>query len=85
MGNGDYKFNFTDTERRTALEYAKTLDAQTETVFTDGQGTWYGARLDNHPTTGAFEVCPVCLQVNTHEDECGEGYQPLATSAAAQE
>lgn len=67
----------TGEQIRVALAHAKTLNAETETVFTDNQGTWYGARLDNHPTTPSFDVCQTCLQVDTHEDECPEGYHPL--------
>lgn len=62
-----------------ALSHAKKLNAETETVFTDSQGTWFGARFDNHPTTAAFELCATCLQADAHEDECPEGYHPLAT------
>ena len=61
-----------------ALRHAVSLNAETETVFTDGQGTWFGARLDNHPTTAAFEVCRVCEQIDAHEEECPEGYHPVA-------
>lgn len=43
-------------EREIALAHAKKLNPESETVFTDNQGTWYGARLDNHPTTDCFEI-----------------------------
>lgn len=66
-----------DMAIRAALAHAKQLNAETETVFTDNQGTWFGARLDNHPTTAAFEMCGTCLQLDGHEDECPEGYHPL--------
>lgn len=54
-----YVFTALDASRQeiaVALAHAKKLNPESETVFTDNQGTWYGARLDNHPTTDCFEL-----------------------------
>ena len=65
-----------DDQIKRALAHAKSINPETASVRTDDQGTWYGVKGDM-PTTNFFEICEFCDEINRHDDECPEGYEPI--------